>query len=97
MGDKVLEALENVTDAQTFFAFLNALQHDVPTSDEVTKHAKAHPYSSGVRGWENGSIATFLDAAIAGGQDNQIGHHAKNAQQAWRAAAEIIYCGKSYE
>jgi len=50
-------------------------------------------------GWENTNIGSFLEAAIAGGNDNRVGQEtpAEDAASAWRQAAEIICLGKFYE
>ena len=91
-------ALENVTDEESFLAFLAALSED--WEDEQREEA-ADPSPScgpGANGWENSSIGSFLEAASACGLD-----HLRNPTSPfrhanpWRQAAGILYSGKYYE
>lgn len=97
MSDMVLEKLNAVRDAGTFIAFLQTLSDDLPSDEEIEKKTATRLYFDGVGGWMNQSLSSFIEAAIAGGQDNNTGVDAASPEQAWKAAAEIIYFGKVYE
>ena len=59
------DCLEEVVDEATFIDFLRALADDWEEEREIEKTKPSSPYGPGALGWENGSIGTFLDAAIA--------------------------------
>ena len=86
--DKILE---RVNSKETFFELVNALKKDKEDEDENEKITPPSPYSSGVNGWENGSIPAFLDAIHAFGQDND------EIQLDWKSFALLLYSGKFYE
>lgn len=91
-------AAEKVHDLDTFISFLEALFVDWEEAVAAEKRDPSSPYSS-MHGWENTSIGTFLNAAVAGARDNNLekpgGLHAD--ENAWRQAAAIILLGKLYE
>jgi len=95
----VLAELENVVDADTFLRFLVAMLKDLRLSQRAELVVPSHPTAQAARGWENNELGSFLEAAIAGGAANRVGQGdaMQTAQRAWRASAEIIYCGKIYE
>ena len=67
------ELLEQVTDRESFFAFVQALIDD--WQDEVLKE-RAHPsspFGPGANGWENGTIDSYLDAALRWAMDSEMG------------------------
>ncbi|MBA6316950.1 DUF7660 family protein [Cellulophaga baltica] len=85
------ELLDNVNSKETFFEFLDALKRDKEDEDAKENENPSSPYSSGVNGWENGSIAAFLDAMHAFGQDSD------KIRLDWRSFALLLYAGKFYE
>lgn len=85
------EILERVNSKETFFEFLDALKKDKENEDEKEKVNFSSPFSSGANGWENGAIATYLDAMHAFGQDNE------EIQLDWKSFALLLYSGKFYE
>ena len=93
--------LENVQDLQSFIRFIDGLRRDAEDADRKEALKPAGPYS-GWNGWENGSIANFLEAAVAWAttwtDDSRVGDPARlAADNPWKAAARIIYAGKYYE
>lgn len=94
----VFDALEKVTDATSFIEFLERLRADWQNAVLAENGNPSSPFGS-MHGWENTNIGSFLEAAIAGGTDNKTGLEDgfKNAETAWRRAAEIILLGKIYE
>ncbi len=95
--DLVYQRLEEVRDAKTFIVFLQSMLDDLPDEEEKSKYSDEYLYLVGVRDWMNHDLNMFFDAAIAGGSSNRIGFDAKTPEQAWKAAARILYLGKVYE
>jgi hypothetical protein len=83
--------LEKVNSKETFFEFVDALKNDKEDEDEKEKINPSSPYSPGVNGWENGSIASFLDAI------HEFGHDNEEIQLDWKSFALLLYSGKFYE
>ena len=67
--DSTQSALECVVDADSFIAFLDALRSDWDRAKTIETAAPTAPYTA-MRGWENTTIGSFLEAAVAGGTDN---------------------------
>ena len=63
------DLLEQVTDRESFLAFVRALAAD--REDEVAKEQvqPSSPYGPGANGWENATIEAFLEAALAWAHD----------------------------
>ena len=92
-----VDALEKVTDYQTFLAFVRALAAD--WEDEVAKEKlnPSSPWGPGANGWENGTIGQYLDAALACAEGHAALKGTLDKEPSWRAFAEFLYCGKIYE
>lgn len=92
------ELLDNVVDEKSFLDFVRALKGD--RADEAAKE-KVNPsnqYSAGVNGWANGSIESYLGAAIAWAEDSDFGEiQGLNNSCVWKKVATFLYCGKIYE
>lgn len=86
--------LERVEDLPSFVRFIDALRKDREDADRK-EDARPGPSDPGWNGWYNGSIATFLEAAVACVQDN--GPTFLADENPWKAAAKILYAGKYYE
>ena len=90
------EFIERVVDRATFVEFLEILSEDWFNEREIEKVQPSAPYSAGALGWEHGTIGDYLGAAAAfGGQEGASADPVHD--NPWRAAAEIILGGKSYE
>ncbi|MER8595435.1 hypothetical protein NKH33_28460 [Mesorhizobium sp. M1182] len=93
--------LDRVEDLPSFVRFLDALRNDREDADRKEALRSAGPDISW-NGWENNSLATFLESAVAWAvtwsKDSRRGDPALLANDnPWRAAARIIYAGKYYE
>lgn len=90
--------LDKVYDEKSFLVFAKALRAD--REDEVAKEKlnPSSPYSSGANGWENGTIESYLGAAIAWAEDSEFGNTQDLADASvWKKVASFLYCGKIYE
>jgi hypothetical protein len=89
--------LDAVWDMHSFLEFLSALADD---AEEADRKEAAKPAGSmlGWNGWENGSIAAFLESAVAWARANKrIEVAFPDDENPWKASARIIYAGKYYE
>lgn len=86
-------AVLQVTDRASFIRFLDALARDRAEADYRDGKSPPPPFSAGALGWENGTIAAFLEAASAAARDDP-GDVPENP---WRACADILLAGKYYE
>lgn len=76
------EQLAEVMDATTFLAFVHALAADKRASND----------------WENTSVETFLEAAIAWAEGSEFGiRQGLSPSNPWAQFATFLYCGKIYE
>lgn len=76
------EQLVEVMDATTFVAFVHALAADKRADNN----------------WENTSVETFLEAAIAWAEDSEFGiRQGLSPSNPWAQFATFLYCGKIYE
>jgi hypothetical protein len=85
--------LDQVVDRQSFLVFVKALTAD--RANEVAKERDnpSSPWGPGANGWENGTIESYLDAAVAWAVDSQR----LPEEPSWQAFATFLYCGKIYE
>lgn len=93
---KLNQLLENVNNRQTFLIFVKALIQDCREADELAKQNPEKYQWVGTLGWENGSVETYLDAALAcfeGGKWREE----KPEEINWKKFAEFLYGGKIYE
>ena len=89
--------LDRVEDLPSFVRFIDALRKDREDADRK-EAARPGPSDPGWNGWQNGSVSTFLESAVAWVDDNGRGDPAFLADEnPWKAAARIIYAGKYYE
>lgn len=92
---KLADLVENEAD---FIKFIEALMSDKIEEEEKEALSPSCPYSSGANGWENGSIAAFLQAAAEWGQASMNGlQYYDKPSNPWRRAAHILHAGKFYE
>ncbi|MDX9677937.1 hypothetical protein NQ186_14475 [Pseudomonas zeae] len=92
------ELLERVTDEQSFIEFVAALGADFSRERALEESSPSSPYEAGARGWENGSVDTFLDAAAAWAVASSRNAQADAAvSNVWRRCAAILLAGKFYE
>ena len=81
-------------DERSFLAFVKALVEDRRLADRLDEG----PYGAR-RGWQNDSIADFLESAVAWTEDSDFGRNQGVPVEAspWCRAAIFLYCGKIYE
>ena len=95
---ELYEQLECVTDQESFLVFVSALAQDRVSAARAETQDPAPPYGADAGGWENKSIETFLDAAVAWAEDSNFGATQGLATASlWRKFAVFLYCGKIYE
>ena len=88
------ELLEKVDGPESYLEFVRMLHAD--RLAEVGKQTDA--LGRGVNGWENHTIEDFLEAAIAWGEDSNMGvSQGIGNASAWKTCATFLYCGKIYE
>ena len=92
------ELIELVQDEESFIVFLSALASDKEQDRIEEEKQPSSPWGPSIRGWENGTIETFLDAAAAWGSSSKDGlPNMEKSENPWRRAADIIFAGKFYE
>lgn len=96
-ADELVEKLERVETLETFLDFVRALAADKEAEDAIEKEAPSPLYMPGAHGWQHNSIAGYLQAALACAEDNRDLPTALPSSPSWKAFAEFLYRGKSYE
>jgi hypothetical protein len=88
------ELLDQVNSKETFLSFVDALQDDWEAEQAEELIKSSFPYEPGRRGWESGSIGTFLSAMHAWADDSA---DRVSSSPHWRTFALMLYAGKFYE
>ena len=90
---------EKVDSKESFLLFLQALAEDAIIAKEESDHTDDRKLNLSPNGWENGSIAGYLDAMSAWASSNSgiTGQPMVAEQAAWRDFARILHSGKFYE
>lgn len=92
------ETLNKVIDRKSFYKFVESLIMD--RKDAVAKEAikPSSPYGPQANGWENSTIESYLEAALAWAEDTEMGEsQGLGANLSWKTFATFLYCGKIYE
>jgi hypothetical protein len=84
--------LENVKDEKTFLGFAKALLDDRRKEDLFDSIDEC---GRGKNGWENHTIESFLEAAIAWADDSNFSNHKET--NLWKKFALFLFMGKHYE
>jgi len=88
------ELLEDVADDGSFLLFVKAFIED----RQADARGAVDDSGRGERGWENHSIESFLEAALAWAEATNIGASQGLADASpWKRFAVFLYCGKIYE
>ena len=90
---KLHEIAEKVETKEDFIEFVKKLRDDIMDENEKEKMNPSSPYDKGVNGWENKTIAEFLDAIASFGEDNKL----INEEPSWKGFAILTFAGKFYE
>jgi len=93
MDSAVDEMLESVNSRDSFLAFIKILQLDKEQESELGADDPSPPYSSGIMGWENGTIEAFLESMHAWAVDSG----SLGVEPSWQAFGQILRAGKGYE
>jgi hypothetical protein len=88
---------ETVEDETSFLAFVRTLAADRRLAATHKGH-DPHGYDA-PRGWQNGTIEQFLEAALSWAEDTGFGRTQGLADNVvhWRRLAVFLYTGKIYE
>jgi hypothetical protein len=91
--DVVLDP-KSVHDEKSFLVFVSALTDDRRLANAVDEG----PYDS-PRGWQNDTIESFFESAVAWAQASNFGRTQGLTDEAnpWQRFAVFLYCGKIYE
>ena len=87
--------LEEVSDFESFIAFLNALIEDRADAEKLEAKEPARWAYGGAQGWQNADISAFMEC----GMQYFVRHkeEMKTRQPSWKDIAEFLYFGKIYE
>jgi hypothetical protein len=93
------EMAKQVDSKESFLCFLQALTEDAEAADVEPERMADGKLNMSPRGWENGSVSTFLGAmsAWAAGNSGITGKPMVSEEASWRAFAQILHSGKFYE
>ena len=92
------DALEQVQDMDTLFAFVRALIQDRQSAVAAELKNPSSPYGPDAGGWENVTIDQYLCAALAWAERTSMGATQGIAElNTWRAFASFLYVGKIHE
>jgi hypothetical protein len=95
---KLHDQLEAVHDEQSFLAFARVLQLDRAAAAATQGGAPPSPHGQDAGGWENVSIESFLESAIAWAESSNFGAtQGLESGNLWKKFAVFLYCGKIYE
>lgn len=84
-----------VTDRESFLRFAEALVADRELAEGLERESPEKYRFGGAIGWQNGSIAAFLDCALAGAQAQH--DWGSSSGVSWHDLAVFLYLGKIYE
>ena len=85
-----------VTDRESFIQFVAWLIEDRQEADALERSDSERYKWGGANGWQNSSIASFLECAIIGAEaQRDWGHGAEGPS--WKDLAVFLYLGKIYE
>ena len=93
------EMVEKVDSKESFIRFVQALTADAEIAAAAPKLTTGGKLNLSPNGWENGSIAAFLEAmaAWAAANSGTNGKPMVSEQASWRSFAAILHSGKFYE
>jgi hypothetical protein len=88
------ESLKLVNDRESFFAFIEALIGDRIDAAGQEIEKSGNLYAEPVNDWQNTTIESFFEAALAWAQamPGQL-----DEAPSWQSLAHFLYAGKIYE
>jgi hypothetical protein len=103
MSDNLNELYEKFVDEATFLRFSRALLEARRKAMRLEDANPSSPYGPDAGGWENVSIAEFLEGAISWAEDSNLGRRMAVEElelkdvSPWRRIAAFIMAGRVYE
>jgi len=101
---KELDELANsVIDQESFLIFVRELYKDRELSVKREKKKFSSPYGPESGGWENTTIESFFEGAVAWAEDSSFGTKMAipelelDGKNNWRSFAAFLMAGKVYE
>ncbi len=91
------ELLDAVENEETFLVFVRALEANRLESMKLETASPSSPYVPDAGGWENTTIESFLEAAIAWAEASSKSGSSQRIENPWKWFAHFLYCGKIYE
>jgi hypothetical protein len=85
-----------VHDKASFIRFVEWLVEDRQQAEEMERANPLLYSMGGANDWQNGSISSFLESAVAGALA-QRDWGDDHAGPSWRDLARLLYLGKIYE
>jgi hypothetical protein len=95
-SDKLIAALEKVNDRESFVTFVWALVEEREQAEALERENPEYYKYGAPLGWQNGSISSYLSAALNEIEDPESFEHISE-EPSWRTFAEFLYVGKIYE
>ena len=94
---ELYELVEQVTDWESFLAFVESLRADRALADAEEAKGLSNWFDEGARGWQSGTIESFLEAGVAWARAADLCSAEDDASSLWRHFAHFLYMGKTYE
>lgn len=96
--EKLGNMFTKVSDERTFLKFVEALISDRKRAAEAQKEKPGSRWGPDAGGWENTSIETFLESAVAWALDSNFGSdQGLTASNRWKQFAAFLLAGRIYE
>jgi len=89
------ELLSKIVDRKSFVEFVTALAEERAEAEVMEREEPKRYQLGGAHNWQNGSISSFLYAALAS-FDSYRGLEDENVPN-WQTFAKFLYSGKIYE
>jgi hypothetical protein len=88
------ESLNLVNDRESFFAFIETLIDDRIDAAGQELEKSGNPYAGPANDWQNTTIESFLEAALAWARamPGQL-----DEAPSWQSFADFLHAGKIYE
>jgi hypothetical protein len=87
-----VDLIGRVRDRDSFLAFVSVLADERERAEQLERADPVRYQLGGALDWQNGSISTYLNAAVACFQATD-----SDDVPSWRLFAEFLYAGKVYE
>lgn len=98
MDRDLYDLSDAVHDEESFIVFLSALMKDRENEVQVEKANLSSAFDSDGPGWQNTTIESFLESAIAWAEDSKDRKaHYENPGKPWLRVAKVLHAGKTYE